>query len=287
MDYSQLVNFQAAAKHNNLTVAAKELHISQPALSQSIRKLEKELGVQLFHRIGKKIELNQIGEEILYQANYAIKAFQNIYSCANMYNKTNTSITIAIQAASPVVFSIVNEYYSLNEELPIHIFLHRTQSKGELLPDIIVDTSVHPYTHSNGKSILKENLVAILPLQHHLADQSSVDLADLARETFISTDNSYMYSDILAYWFEQVGEKLKISLQCDDANAVRRFIEQGNGISIVPENTWKLTDNSQYVIKPITHPNCYRYINVHIENPMPSQTVKALYNYIIQALEHY
>ena len=65
MELLQLRYFVAAAREENVTRAAQKLLIAQPALSQSIARLEEEMGVRLFDRIGKRIRLNAAGRELL------------------------------------------------------------------------------------------------------------------------------------------------------------------------------------------------------------------------------
>lgn len=62
MEMFLLEQFVAFAKNGTLTKAAEELHISQPALSRSMKKIEEELGVSLFERHGNRIELNETGK---------------------------------------------------------------------------------------------------------------------------------------------------------------------------------------------------------------------------------
>ena len=65
MELLQLKYFQSVAKYENITKAAKELHISQPSLTITIKRLEDELNVPLFNRKGKKIELSVFGKNFL------------------------------------------------------------------------------------------------------------------------------------------------------------------------------------------------------------------------------
>jgi len=75
MELSQIRYFIMAAQEQTLTKAAQRLHITQPALSKSISKLENELGVRLFDRAGKKIALNERGREFY---EYALKSVQEL-----------------------------------------------------------------------------------------------------------------------------------------------------------------------------------------------------------------
>ena len=67
---SQLNYFRVAARQEHISRAAEELHIAQPALSVTIRKIEEELGVPLFERNGRHIELNENGKALFMYVDY-------------------------------------------------------------------------------------------------------------------------------------------------------------------------------------------------------------------------
>lgn len=69
MELTQLRQFKAVAEKNSISAAATELHISQPALSTAVKKLEQEFGLSLFEHAGNKIRLNEAGKIALRHAN--------------------------------------------------------------------------------------------------------------------------------------------------------------------------------------------------------------------------
>ncbi len=89
--------FYEVAKAKNITKASEELFISQPAVTQTIKKLEKELGVVLFIRSKKGMKLTKIGEKIYYDVESAIKSFTRI---TDTINNENDLITGEINIAS-------------------------------------------------------------------------------------------------------------------------------------------------------------------------------------------
>ena len=76
MELLQLKYFKTVARTEHITKAAQELHISQPALSVTIARLEEEVGVPLFDRIGRQIRLNAFGKTFLKQVDTALEALE-------------------------------------------------------------------------------------------------------------------------------------------------------------------------------------------------------------------
>ena len=79
MELNQLYQFKIVAETNNFSKAAKRLYVSQSALSKSIKKLEDELGTELFDRTGKSISLNDNGDRLLIQVNKILDITDDIY----------------------------------------------------------------------------------------------------------------------------------------------------------------------------------------------------------------
>jgi DNA-binding transcriptional LysR family regulator len=96
-----LRNFKAITEQNNLTRAAELLHISQPALSASLSKLENELGVRLFDRVGRNLQLNQYGNIYINYVNQALLSLDNaeieIDNCMHLNKQKLTISTVSLQ----------------------------------------------------------------------------------------------------------------------------------------------------------------------------------------------
>lgn len=73
MKFNQLIYFAAVCQYGTVTEAARQLHISQPSLTSSIRQLESEYQVNLFHRVGRHLTLTREGEQLLVWAQEILK----------------------------------------------------------------------------------------------------------------------------------------------------------------------------------------------------------------------
>lgn len=76
LETRQLRYFLAVAEHGTLTKAADHLHIAQPSLSQAIARMEQQLGLPLFHRVGRRIVLSEAGRELLEPCRRALRTVQ-------------------------------------------------------------------------------------------------------------------------------------------------------------------------------------------------------------------
>lgn len=85
MNDIQVRQFLAIVKHMNMHKAAQELYISQPALSLALCRIEKELGVELFYRHGKKLVLSRMGESMISRFKSLREAYEELILKANLF----------------------------------------------------------------------------------------------------------------------------------------------------------------------------------------------------------
>nr|WP_269758419.1 LysR family transcriptional regulator [Thalassobacillus sp. C254] len=78
MDIRHLEYFSEVAKHLSFTKASQTLHVSQPSISKAIKNLEEELGVPLFYRSSKQLDLTDAGKAVLTNAQTVLAAFRNL-----------------------------------------------------------------------------------------------------------------------------------------------------------------------------------------------------------------
>ena len=101
MELLQLYYFMQVAKKENMSQVAKDLHIAQPSLSQTIKRLENELDTPLFDRQGKHLQLNEYGRIVERYGQHIFTALENIQSeIADLKGINHSTVSLKIQAAS-------------------------------------------------------------------------------------------------------------------------------------------------------------------------------------------
>ena len=116
MELKKLFYFHIVAKHQNVTRAAQELYISQPALTKMIKGLEKELGLPLFCKKGRNIYLTEFGEYLKERTDKIFAIMGGITDELNkMKNEANNTIKLNVLAATAIVTDAVLEYTKQNK----------------------------------------------------------------------------------------------------------------------------------------------------------------------------
>ncbi|MFC3798973.1 LysR family transcriptional regulator [Cohnella sp. GCM10012308] len=242
MEWQQIEYFIAVAKSQHMTNAAKQLSVTQPALSRSIATLEKEVGVELFERRGRNLALNRFGQLFLERAQNALmeidKAKQEI---ANQINPWSGVLSLGfphIVGAElfPTMLGAFRERYAdirfeLNQcsidELAVRI-LHNDCDFG-----ITTRESVNDAFH--WQLIGKSELYLVVPLHHPWADKSGVRLAELHGEAYVGLKPSCALSYTVEALLAGAGVEPDTHYRADELDMVAGLVSAGFGVSLLPK----------------------------------------------------
>ena len=137
MELLQLKYFLAVAKSEHMTNTAKQLHIAQPALTQSIHRLEQELGVSLFERAGRGIRLSPAGAYVRDRVKPAMETLENVARDVQLFQQGEQGVVrVGVHAASGVAIDGIAAYSELNP----HVSFEIIQDERERHRDVIVTT---------------------------------------------------------------------------------------------------------------------------------------------------
>ena len=261
MELLQLYYFQVTARHEHMTEAAKELHIAQPALSQTIKSLETELGTPLFDRHGKHIRLNQYGHVFLKYANTALNAVNDGKAqLHDMLWDTPPEIRLSVQAASWLLPDILEKFSAIHPEIRFQIFQSLGVHDHSKDIDLTIEAALNPPENEHSCVLLKEPLLAALPANHPLSALSSIELRQLASLPFASLHPDSNLCRIVKHYCSQAGFEPEISLSCDNPQTFRELLHLNKGTALLPALTWPDMQSSHIVTLPVSKPECSRYI---------------------------
>lgn len=243
MDIRQLEYFVEVAKQLSFTKAATTLHVSQPSISKSIQNFEAELGVPLFYRSSKQLELTDAGHAVLINALQVLESFKNMRSeLTDLMELKKGRIRIGIP---PIVgaefFSKLISHYK--EAFPyIEISLDEVGTKrirqdidaGEL--DIGLVCSIHS-TNENLEVIqfLKDPLQLIVHEDHPLANDNTITLEQLRNETFIIYRKDFILYDRIIEECSKAGFFPTIACETTQKDLFIEMVNAKVGIALLPQ----------------------------------------------------
>lgn len=182
----------AIERLGTMSSAAEELHISQPALSRSVQRLEAELGCALFDRAGRRIELNDAGRAAVEGARAILRDEKVLRANVAAAVERARALHVATVAPAPLwrLTALAMERF------PQETLTYETVEEREALRQVASGASDFAITcadpHRPGLKaceLMRENLFVTLPPNHPLAPRREVSFADLANETFLIMTN--------------------------------------------------------------------------------------------------
>ena len=268
MELLQLRYFLTAAEYQHMTKAAEHLQIAQPSLSQAIHRLEAELGIPLFERKSRSIELNEAGRLLQKRLIPLISALDRIPGelRAGQYRSSHT-IHLKLLAASTLITNRIIAYRSLRPDVNFQL----NQSDATTDYDLCVSairSDVKSDEYSDYMVMLEEDLYLAVPTHSPYGDKDSICLADTNNAGYICLAGSRPIRQICNSYFSEASFTPKIIFESDTTESVRNLIAAGLGIGFWPQYSWgplsaewgPLAPQSPVKLLPIKDQVCRRQI---------------------------
>lgn len=237
MELLQLKYFLAVAESEHMTNTAKQLHIAQPALTQSIHRLEQELGVSLFERAGRGIRLSPAGAYVRDRVKPAMETLEDVARDVQLFQQGEQGVVrVGVHAASGVAIDGIAAYSELNP----HVSFDVTQDERERHRDVIV-TTITPRGSSTvenavEKTPFSERIGIVVPASSALGDTAS--LADFANERFIALAGSRRFREVCDTFCARRAFTPHIAFESDNPLVVKKMIGLGLGVGFWPDHSW-------------------------------------------------
>ncbi|MCG1008473.1 LysR family transcriptional regulator [Salinicoccus sp. ID82-1] len=260
MELRHIRYFQAVAKHLHFSKAAKELNISQPPLSKQIRLLEEELGVKLFKRNNRNVELTEAGIYFANSCKFILNLLDKEIETTREMHKGELG-TITLGFSGSVVYNILptvikelkRRYPNLN--LIVEQHTSSEQEKHILNGNINLGMLVPPTRSEKIETLLikKEGFLVVLPKTHEIAqNQEPIDLSLLKEEKFIMTreTSGKGYYDSIIALCKSAGFYPNIVQNAQEQQTIISLVASELGIAVVPESSASIL-NEEVVFKKI------------------------------------
>jgi len=287
MNLILLKYFQVVAQENHITRASQKLNIAQPALSYSIARLESDLGVQLFDRVGRQIILNDCGRKLLERVNVILDNWEIARSEVKQYQR---EITQHVKIAVTSMMLSQNLILDFKKEYPDIMIKQAMVNAGQIVTaitqeknDFVLSTIPVEDENISSSFLTKDPLYILVSKDHALAKSKSVTIEDIAGEQFVSVPEGYAFRVFLDEYFQKAGLVHNVVFECFPAQ-IPELVSSHIGIAFISGSTLHGDTYPPTVVAlPIEKPVCNRSLYILSEKSRVfPDACRLFYNYALQ-----
>lgn len=240
MQLERVQTFLEVARTGNVTRAAHALGLSQPALTERLRGLERELGSDLFVRTRRGVRLSDAGRALLPHAERALGAIADGRRAVEQMRRGEVG-RLALGAAPAVsTYALPGALRRFQLAHP-HVHLSVRTGHSEEILDLVlrdeVDVGlVREIRHPDAEvlPLYEDELVLVVEPSHPFAARGRIRIGELSREHLVAFDRASSYSELTQALFREAGVSPLGVIELDNVEAAKKCVLQGLGVALLP-----------------------------------------------------
>lgn len=244
MDLLHLEHFLAVAESGSFSRAAQQVFRTQPAVSQSVRRLEAEIGLPLFVRSGHDVTLTEAGMRLVAYARRLLHLREEaMHALADLRHFSSGSVSIA-SIESAALYLLPGVIRCFWEQCPhIKVSVHR--SLPHEIPREVLDREVDlgvvreepTFGELRSLEIYSDTLIVVASPRHRLAGRSDLRIEDFGHERFIIHYPSTVIAETVVPLFQRCDTPLRMIAELWSFSTIKELVSENVGVTIVPRVT--------------------------------------------------
>ena len=279
MELQQLRYFDEVARTQHVTNSAKKLNVAQPALTQSIRRLERELGVTLFERVGRNVRLTACGAALQKRIAPLLAALDELpEELAVVAGREQAAVHLAIESASALAVDAIAAYRASHPDARFVV----AQETAARRWDLRIRT-VRADGAATGARRFTERIGIAVPTER--AAGGPLALTDLEGEPFICLAGSRTFRAVCDEACAQAGFAPRVAFESDSPAVVKSMIGLGLGVGFWPERSWGSLEDSSATLTAIVDAPFARTIEIEPAHGPLSKEAAAFHGFLVSRFE--
>ncbi len=239
--------FHTVAKLLSFTKAAETLHMTQPAVTFQVRQLEEYFNTRLFDRTHNRISLTEAGKRVY---EYAGKIFETYAEMENAVRELTGEVSgVLIIGASTTIAeymlpALLGDFKHQYPDVNVRLKVSNTDGIVSMVENNVIDLGVVEATVANKNLAVelckRDQLVAIVPPSHPLADKEVLDAGELLKYPYICREEGSGTREVIIEYLQEVGlnpNELDVIMELGSPEAIKGAVEAGIGITILSKAT--------------------------------------------------
>lgn len=278
LELLQLKYFCHAAETENFSETAKRFYVPASNISQSIKRLESELNVTLFTRRANRIRLNETGRDFYKKVKHALSLLESAVHAAQDSRERKT-IRICIMIQRSIVMSAIEKFQKQHPDFNF-ITTHTTPNDIYDYDLVVTDANIDcDFT----KTLIAQESFVLAYNKNFFSFPNEPAVVELKDQPFIVMNKGSSVFENLNTICTDLGFTPHIVLQSEDPFYIRKCIEFGLGISIIPELSWRGLFSENIEFKTIGDYNRKTYV---YQKNSENESLKDFYNTLISTFRN-
>ncbi len=239
--------FHTVARLLSFTKAAESLHMTQPAVTFQVRQLEEHFNTRLFDRTHNRISLTEAGKRVY---GYADRIFELYGEMENAVREMTGEISGVVMIGASTTIAeymlpaLLGDFKVKYPDVNVHLKVSNTEGIVSMVENNVIDLGVVEAPVQNKNLVVdvcrKDELVAIVPPAHPLAQAGQIGIKELLGHSYICREEGSGTREVIAEFFQQSGvnmSEIDVCMELGSPEAVKGAVEAGMGVSIVSRAT--------------------------------------------------
>jgi len=238
--------FHTVAKLLNFTKAADALHMTQPAVTFQIRQLEEYFNTRLFDRTHNRVSLTEAGQRVYSFSGRIFELYDEMeHAIREMTGDVSGVVTLGASTtiAEYMLPFLLGDFKAKNPEVNIRLKVSNTDGIVSMVENNVIDLGIVEASVSNKNLQVEvcrmDQLVAIVPPNHPLANSSVVSAQEIVNHPFICREEGSGTREVIAEYLQETGitGEPNICLELGSPESIKSAVEAGMGMSIMSQST--------------------------------------------------
>lgn len=237
MYHSQLRSFHAVAQHGGFSNAARQLNLSQPTISDQVRKLESWFNVRLFERRKRTVVMTDLGERLFQVTRRMFELEKEAIELLSESHALRTG-TLRVAADAPMhLIELIRGFRKAYPGISVSLSIGNSDEVLTKLRDYEADVAVLPQRPQDDRllriTLRSDPLVAFVSQDHSWGKRRKISLQELAAEPLVMRERGSSTRAFLEAELDRKGLDYQIAMEADRRDAAREAVAAGIGVGVV------------------------------------------------------
>lgn len=288
----QLQVFATVARHLSHSRAARELYLSQPAVSMQIKQLEQNIGLPLFEQTGKQLHLTEAGREMLH---YSLSITQQITEMNQVFSAMkgleHGELNIAVvSSANYFMPQRLAQFIQAHPKIQVNLSVANRDRVLKQVTENTADFAIMGQppsgTEMRAESFMENPLVVIAAPSHPLVTANKIQPTQLVNETFLLRERGSGTRGVVERFFASHQLPLPRNMEMDTNEAIKQSVQAGIGIGIISRHGIELElETQRLVVLDVEHfPIVRHWYIVHRKDKRPSLAALEFERFLLKSI---